>query len=188
MSWRRMGERRYTPPFLTSALDGSKRSASRSARINPKGKRSRYPFTGGWVSLRARLDVVKRKIFYLFRDSNSGRPACSPSDMSCLWKEKLWSKRSFASKETQLSHGWVTEKGCFVVALDSHIREVLRLNFDRDTGDPQFLESNSRTVPGVGHDGLLPSFSLPFEAVQWGGVHWCALLMQMRSYLGSVTT
>jgi hypothetical protein len=41
--------------FLTSALEGSEGSASRAGRTLPPG-RTRYPFTRGWVGLRAGLD------------------------------------------------------------------------------------------------------------------------------------
>jgi hypothetical protein len=46
-------------------------------RFDP-GKDPRYPFTGGWVDLRAGLDTEARgKILCFYRRSNSSRPACS---------------------------------------------------------------------------------------------------------------
>jgi hypothetical protein len=70
------GERMYISySFLTSALDGRERSASRSGRALPSGKDPRYPCTGGWVNLRACVDTEARgKIFCLCLGSKPGRP------------------------------------------------------------------------------------------------------------------
>jgi hypothetical protein len=61
--------------FLTSALDGGKWSASCSGRFI-SGKNSGTCWIGDWVGPRAGLDVLeKRKISFLYRDSNPDRPA-----------------------------------------------------------------------------------------------------------------
>jgi hypothetical protein len=62
--WRRIGEWRYSPTHsLTSALDGGKRSASRSGHFIPRERAPGTHCIGGWVGPRAVPDaVVKRKI------------------------------------------------------------------------------------------------------------------------------
>jgi hypothetical protein len=44
--------------FLTSALDGGEWSASRQGHFTPREKAPGTPWTGGWVGLRAGMDVV----------------------------------------------------------------------------------------------------------------------------------
>jgi hypothetical protein len=62
------------PPFLTSALDRGKWSASHPGRFTPRGNSPRYHWIGGWVNPRVGLDAVeKRKIVH------SGCPAYRPS-------------------------------------------------------------------------------------------------------------
>jgi hypothetical protein len=83
MPW---GERRYSSySYLTSALDGGERSASRPSRALPPGETT--PSThwiGGWVGPRAGLDAgARRKILCPCRGSNADRPACSQT-LYCL--------------------------------------------------------------------------------------------------------
>jgi hypothetical protein len=62
----------YLHAFLTSALDGGERLASRPVLFTAQGKSPWYPLVGVWVGPRAVLDaVVKRKIPSPCRDSNS---------------------------------------------------------------------------------------------------------------------
>jgi hypothetical protein len=68
------------PPFLTTAIDGTEWSASRPYCFNP-GETPLPPGThwvGGWVGVRASLDVMKDKSFSC-RESNPGRLSSSPS-------------------------------------------------------------------------------------------------------------
>jgi hypothetical protein len=55
--------------FLTSAFDGGEWSASCSVALHP-GKESLVPT--GWETGK----VANRKILVLYRESNSGHPAC----------------------------------------------------------------------------------------------------------------
>jgi hypothetical protein len=59
-----LGKWRYSSThFLTSALDGSERSASRPGRFTARERAAVTHWIGGWVGPRAGLDtVVKRKI------------------------------------------------------------------------------------------------------------------------------
>jgi hypothetical protein len=61
-SWRRLGgaEEYSSYSFLTSALDGGERSASRSSRALAPGKNPGTHCTGGWVGPRACLDTEAR--------------------------------------------------------------------------------------------------------------------------------
>jgi hypothetical protein len=49
------------PTFLTSALDGGERSASRSGRFIPGEIAPSTHWIGGWVDPRAGLDSVKKR-------------------------------------------------------------------------------------------------------------------------------
>jgi hypothetical protein len=61
--------------FLTSALDGGERSASRPDRFTPRERAAGTHWIGGWVGPRAFLDaVVKRKIPSPHRESNPKTP------------------------------------------------------------------------------------------------------------------
>jgi hypothetical protein len=65
--------------FLTSALDGGERSASRPGLFTPRGRAPDTHWIGGWVGPRAVLDaVVKRKIPSPCRDSNPQLPLSYP--------------------------------------------------------------------------------------------------------------
>jgi hypothetical protein len=49
--------------FLTSALAGGERSASRPSHITHRERATGTHWTGGWVGPRARLDDVKNRKF-----------------------------------------------------------------------------------------------------------------------------
>jgi hypothetical protein len=64
-----LGEWRYSPCILTSALDGGEWSASYSGRFNPRERALGTHSIGGWVGPRAGLDaVVKRQILSPYTD------------------------------------------------------------------------------------------------------------------------
>jgi hypothetical protein len=72
------GNRGIAPLFLTSALDGGERSASRPCRFIPEGRAPGTHWIGGWVGPRAGLDAVKhRKISCPFKESNPEHVAIS---------------------------------------------------------------------------------------------------------------
>jgi hypothetical protein len=56
-----MGEQRYISPFLTSALDGGHKSASRPCRLIPGERSTGTHFIGRMGDGRAGLDVMKRR-------------------------------------------------------------------------------------------------------------------------------
>jgi hypothetical protein len=65
--------------FLTSALDGRERLASRPGRFTSRERASGTHWIGSWVGRRAILDaVVKRKIPSLRRESNLRIPIVQP--------------------------------------------------------------------------------------------------------------
>jgi hypothetical protein len=66
------------PPFLTWALDGGERSASRTSRFIPGEIAPGTHWMGDWVRPKAHLDVWRREILPL-PGSNPGRPTSSPS-------------------------------------------------------------------------------------------------------------
>jgi hypothetical protein len=74
--WRRLGERRYNSySFLTLALDRGEWSASRPGALCSEERTTGTHCTGGWVDLRAGLDIeVRGKIVYLCWESNHDRP------------------------------------------------------------------------------------------------------------------
>jgi hypothetical protein len=75
-----MGGGGIAPPSLTSAPDGGKWSASRPCLFISRGK-SPGPgirWIGGWVGPRVGLDAVEKRKIKHWRESNLGRPACSP--------------------------------------------------------------------------------------------------------------
>jgi hypothetical protein len=78
--WRRSGEWSYSStPSLTSALDGSKWSASHPSRFMPTERAPATHWLGGWVGPRVVLDaVVKRKIPSPRRESNPRTPVVKP--------------------------------------------------------------------------------------------------------------
>jgi hypothetical protein len=84
---RLIGEWRYSSTHsLISALDEGERSASRPSRFTPREMAPGTHWIGGWVGLRARLDVVvKRKIPSPFLNSNprSSSPQPSAIALSC---------------------------------------------------------------------------------------------------------
>jgi hypothetical protein len=67
------------PTFLTWALDGSERSASRSCRFNPGERAPGTHWLGGWVGPRFDLDAAEKRKNLHCRDSNPGLSVCSPS-------------------------------------------------------------------------------------------------------------
>jgi hypothetical protein len=75
-----LGEWRYSSTHsLTSALDGSEWSASRTGRFTPRERAPGAHSIGGWVGPRAVLDaVVKRKIPGPRRESNPITPIVQP--------------------------------------------------------------------------------------------------------------
>jgi hypothetical protein len=83
------GERRYSSyTFMTSALDGGERSASRPGRAFTPGERTPGTHcTGGWVGPRAGLDTEPREKILLplpgIEPRSSGRPARSQT-LYCL--------------------------------------------------------------------------------------------------------
>jgi hypothetical protein len=61
-----MGSGGIAQPFLTSALDGVGRTASRPGRFTPGERAPGIHWTGGWLGLRAGLEAMeKRKILTL---------------------------------------------------------------------------------------------------------------------------
>jgi hypothetical protein len=75
-----LGEWRYSSThYLTSALDGGERSASRPGRFTPRERAPGTHWIGGCVGPRAVLDVVvKRKILSPRRESKSRTPIVQP--------------------------------------------------------------------------------------------------------------
>jgi hypothetical protein len=68
------GDGDIAPPFLTSALDGGKSSASRPSRFIPRERVLRTHRTEGWVGPRTGLNAMDwRKISCLCREPNPGR-------------------------------------------------------------------------------------------------------------------
>jgi hypothetical protein len=63
---------------LTSTLDGGEWSASRPGRFTPRERAPGTNWIGGWVSPRAVLDAVKRKIPSLRRESKLRTPIVHP--------------------------------------------------------------------------------------------------------------
>jgi len=63
--------------FLTQARDGGELSASRPGRFTSGERASDTYWIGGWVSPRAGLDAVTRKIPSLCQEWNPGHPARS---------------------------------------------------------------------------------------------------------------
>jgi hypothetical protein len=74
-----MGSGGIAPPFLTLKLDGDEWSASRPGRFTPGERAPGSDWIGGWVDSRADLEAVEKRFFPPCRESNPGRPACSPS-------------------------------------------------------------------------------------------------------------
>jgi hypothetical protein len=72
--WRRMKECRYST-FLTSALDGGKRSASRPGRFIPEERGPGTNSIGGWVGLRACLEAMEKRNIIPYRESNTRSPS-----------------------------------------------------------------------------------------------------------------
>jgi hypothetical protein len=59
------------PPFLSTALDGGKLSASRSYRFTPGGTAHSTHWIGGWVGLRTTVDAMENtNMFCSCRNSN----------------------------------------------------------------------------------------------------------------------
>jgi hypothetical protein len=77
------------PPFLTSALGGSERSASRPFRFI-LGERARGTlWTGGYVSLSAGLDAVEKKHNLHCRESNLGHAERSQLLYRLIYRDSL---------------------------------------------------------------------------------------------------
>jgi hypothetical protein len=67
------------PQFLSSALKGGVWSGLRLYRFTPGDRTPATHWIGGWVDPRAGMDAMeKRKISFLSRELNPGRPARSP--------------------------------------------------------------------------------------------------------------
>jgi len=60
---------------MTSAVDGDELSASRPGRFTPRKRAPRTHCIGGWVGPKAGLELVKRKIPSLCRNSNNRSPS-----------------------------------------------------------------------------------------------------------------
>jgi hypothetical protein len=75
-----LGEWRYSSThYLTSALEGGERSASRPGRFTPKETAPGTHWIGGWVGITSVLDAVaKRKILSPRRESNPRTPIVQP--------------------------------------------------------------------------------------------------------------
>jgi hypothetical protein len=74
-----MGEWKYAPPFLTSALDVADWSASRFCRVIPEATAPGFYDTEDFVGPRGGLNPMKkRKICPPPRESNHDRPVRSP--------------------------------------------------------------------------------------------------------------
>jgi hypothetical protein len=77
--WRRIGERSYSSTHsLTSALDGGEWPASRPGRFTRREIATGTRWIGGWVSPRAVLDAVVKKILSPRRESNPRTPIVQP--------------------------------------------------------------------------------------------------------------
>jgi hypothetical protein len=73
-----MGSESTDPFFLTAALDGGERSASRPCRSNPGERASGTHWIGGWSDPRARLDNTKKGTFLSYRSLNSDPSVVQP--------------------------------------------------------------------------------------------------------------
>jgi hypothetical protein len=75
---------------LTLALNGGRRSASCPSHFTPKERAYGTHWIGGWVALRANMDVVlKRKIPSPCQESNPDHPAHSQSLYRLSYPESL---------------------------------------------------------------------------------------------------
>jgi hypothetical protein len=95
-----LGEWMYSSMHsLTSPLEGGEWSASRPGRFTPKEQALGTHWIGGWVGLRAILDmVVKRKIPSLHWELNPRTPITQPISQCCIdwaiwlnWGHKMYS-------------------------------------------------------------------------------------------------
>jgi hypothetical protein len=80
MTWRHMGSGIIAPPFLTSAVDGEKWSASSPCRFTPGEWAPDTHWTGGWLSPWAGLGAVETRKILHCRESNPSSPAHSYTD------------------------------------------------------------------------------------------------------------
>jgi hypothetical protein len=74
-----MGNGGIAPLFFTSALDGGEWSASRPGRFTPGEIGPGNDGIGVWVGPRAGLDAVEDNKSHPCQESNTDRPASSPS-------------------------------------------------------------------------------------------------------------
>jgi hypothetical protein len=84
MSWRHMGEWRYSSNFLTSALDGGEWSTSRPGCFTPCTH-----WIGGWVGPRGGLDAVKWKSCPARNRTWAAQPVAIPTELSRLTSSLL---------------------------------------------------------------------------------------------------
>jgi hypothetical protein len=90
MLWRVMEDGGIAPPFLTSAVVGGERSASRPGRCIPKQRAPRYTLDMGLGGLQNRSERYgqEKKSLMPLRESSPGRPARSlvaiPTELSRL--------------------------------------------------------------------------------------------------------
>jgi hypothetical protein len=87
--------------FLTSTLDGSKRSASRTERFIPKKIASGAPWIGGWVSHRDHLDTVEKRNYFPEEKWSKCNNRKLHSIADIVPKTKVWNSRFLSYEEAE---------------------------------------------------------------------------------------